>query len=167
MCRCLQLSVCLKGLSKKIIKEAIVSRWRVKCMKLSLGMCCVPSGPFPTAGSHSALQSKHFIYEATGGIWTWDFWSTVSCFNHLATVSLRFYNKPNQEYIIFARSDALATTSINFITQFCVASIREQLLFESGVLLCYVCYNNRLGRMRLGWHMTAIYKIDLCTKAYS
>ena len=32
---------------------------------------------------------------------------------------------------VFARSDAAAT--IYFITQFCAASIREQLLIESGV----------------------------------
>ena len=34
-------------------------------------------------------------------------------------------------YTIFARSDAMAT--IYFITQFCVASIRERLLIESGI----------------------------------
>ena len=34
-------------------------------------------------------------------------------------------------YTIFARSDAVAT--IYFIVQFCAASIREQLLIESGI----------------------------------
>ena len=32
---------------------------------------------------------KHLTCEVRGGIWTWDFWSTADCFDHLATVSFR------------------------------------------------------------------------------
>ena len=41
------------------------------------------------------------------------------------------HNFIGQRATVFAQSDAVAT--IHFIVQFCVASIREQLLIESGV----------------------------------
>ena len=43
-------------------------------------------GVVPTGCNHAWVTR---VREATGGHRTWDFWSTVKCFNHLATVSLQ------------------------------------------------------------------------------
>lgn len=77
----------------------------------------VPSEPPPVRKMHAIHQEKNMYYIIS---YTQLICTPPTCQARVASVRT-----------VFAQSDTVAT--INFITQFCVAFIQEQLLFENSV----------------------------------